>query len=154
MLKYLFILGFMAVGAPSQTYYEYKNFITSYEGVIHYPAKDHIGIGHHQVGLENRFYDDSEINDIFAHDLNVAISDAHRIFPSFESQPPNVKLVLISLSFNLGLNRLSKFIKFREAIESKNYHKAANELQRSKWFLQVKRRGPAHCATLEAAMQD
>ncbi len=147
----LFIsLAASLVKMQAQSYYEAKNFIAYYEGVIHYPKNDHIGIGHHEIGLENRYYDDNEIDRLFASDLQVALTDAHALFPNYDKQPDKVKLVLLSLSYNLGLTRLARFVKFRNAIEHNNYAKAANELRESKWFTDVKRRGPAHCADLES----
>lgn len=51
------------------------------------------------------------------------------------------KAALIDLSFNLGY-RLNHFRKFKAAIASENWDLAAKELIDSKWYRQVKSRGP------------
>lgn len=52
------------------------------------------------------------------------------------------KRAVVDLAYNLGQPRLSKFTKFLEAMNSKNFDKAVIELKNSKWYTQVGRRGP------------
>lgn len=80
---------------------------------------------------------DKQMKEIFVECLNIAYNDAKRYIPSFDSQPKEVKLALIDLSFNLGLNRLNKFVKTREYILNGDYKSAANELKNSRWANQV-----------------
>lgn len=49
---------------------------------------------------------------------------------------------IANLCFNLGLTRLMGFRKMLEAISARDYNRAAMELQDSRWFTQVGRRGP------------
>jgi lysozyme len=53
------------------------------------------------------------------------------------------KRALIDLSYNLGESRLSKFVSFLSALKQKDYQAAGQELRNSKWYGQVKSRGPA-----------
>lgn len=53
------------------------------------------------------------------------------------------KRALIDLSYNLGESRLSKFVNFLNAMKKQDYQTAGQELRSSKWFGQVKSRGPA-----------
>ena len=46
------------------------------------------------------------------------------------------------MSFNLGLPKLKKFKKMKAALDANDYNKAADEMQDSLWFDQVKDRGP------------
>lgn len=52
------------------------------------------------------------------------------------------KRAVVDLAYNLGQPRLSRFTKFLEAMNSKNFDRAALELKNSKWYTQVGRRGP------------
>ncbi len=49
------------------------------------------------------------------------------------------KMVILDLSYNLGLNGLLKFKQFIKAIEDKNYALAVERLQKSPYFNQVKK---------------
>lgn len=134
---------------------QYKKFISSSEGVRNTVYKDTmgnytVGIGH-LLGKNyegKQFYTNAEINSLFANDLQVALKDAKFLFPSFNEQPDEIQLILTSLSFNLGLNKLSKFHKFRAAINENNYQLAANELVNSRWYSQVGNRGVKYVSIL------
>ena len=52
------------------------------------------------------------------------------------------KRAMCNLGFNLGGTRLNKFTKFKSAMVKEDYDTAANELENSKWFGQVGKRGP------------
>ena len=45
--------------------------------------------------------------------------------------------VLANMAFNLGLPRLSKFVKFLTAVQASDWEKAAIEMMDSKWATQV-----------------
>ncbi|WRE24144.1 glycoside hydrolase family protein [Helicobacter pylori] len=49
------------------------------------------------------------------------------------------RMVILNLSYNLGLNGLLKFKQFIRAIEDKNYALAVERLQKSPYFNQVKK---------------
>lgn len=141
------------VGAISS--HEYREFLVRWEGYKDVPYRDSMGnwtagIGH-LLKPSDKFaqrYDDRQIDDWFYADLSVAKIGAESIFGDFESHPKNVKLVLISLSFNLGETKLRKFPKFVAAINRKDYSNAARELRDSKWYKQVGDRGFHHVLAL------
>jgi lysozyme len=83
---------------------------------------------------------DRQVNELYKISFNRAVSDARKFLPSFDSQPLPVKQVLIDMSFNLGYPRLSKFTKFKDALEKKDYKRASKEMMDSKWSRQVKGR--------------
>lgn len=56
--------------------------------------------------------------------------------------------VLLSLVYNLGWPRYSKFQQMRLALGVGNYAKAAEELKDSRWYTQVGNRGPKLVAML------
>ncbi|MCQ2642873.1 lysozyme [Helicobacter pylori] len=49
------------------------------------------------------------------------------------------RMVILDLSYNLGLNGLLKFKQFIKVIENKNYALAVERLQKSPYFNQVKK---------------
>jgi GH24 family phage-related lysozyme (muramidase) len=52
-------------------------------------------------------------------------------FPNFETYPMTVQFALLDMAFNLGTNGLvSKFAKFKKAIEDKDWKNAASESRR------------------------
>lgn len=83
---------------------------------------------------------DAQINELYRTSFNRAVADARKFLPSYDSQPLPVKQALVDMSFNLGYPRLSKFIKFKEALEKKDYKRASKEMMDSKWSRQVKGR--------------
>lgn len=50
--------------------------------------------------------------------------------------------VIVMLTYNIGLQKLLKFRNMLAAIKAGDYETAADELQDSLWFRQVKSRGP------------
>lgn len=152
-MKLTYLVFLLPVLCAAQSPSDYKEFIAASEGTRNMPylcsaGALTVGIGH-TGNVENRFYSDKEIDLLFQKDLVVALSDARYLFPSFGSQPNNVRLVLASLSFNMGQNRLAKFIKFRKAIEANDYKTAAAELRNSLWFRQVGNRGTKYVKILK-----
>lgn len=47
------------------------------------------------------------------------------------------KAIITNMSFNLGPNRLSKFVKLKEALISQDYSRAAQEMKDSQWYEQT-----------------
>ena len=160
------IIGGVAIFAPKchgkgenhVTVGEYKAFLLKFEGVRNEPYRDSrgnltVGIGHLIVeGREKvkKVYRADEIDQLFREDLARAIEDARRLIPSFDSKSKNVKLILVSLVFNMGRGGASKFKKFLGAINSSEYLLAAKELKNSLWYKQVGRRGLHHFNVLAA----
>lgn len=108
----------------------------------HIPYKDTaglwtIGYGHMVTKDEmesfdpNRKYTEDEVIEIFKRDVNVAI-DGARVFIDEHSIPEEAFLVIVELSFWIGLPRLLGFKKARKALEEKDFVTCADELLDSK----------------------
>lgn len=108
----------------------------------HIPYKDTaglwtIGYGHMVTKDEmdsfdpNRKYTEDEAIEIFKQDINVAI-DGARVFIDEHSIPEEAFLVIVELSFWIGLPRLLGFKKARKALEEKDFVTCADELLDSK----------------------
>lgn len=75
-------------------------------------------------------------------DIATALRDA-KAFAAEAWEKLNVarKAVLINMAFNLGRDRLFKFVMFRGALRQHNYEYAAKRMRVSLWYKQVKGRG-------------
>ena len=62
-------------------------------------------------------------------------------------------MALIDMSYNLGYNKVSTFKKMKAALEKKDYCIAADEMVDSKWYKQVKTRGPRTVSLMRSAAQ-
>lgn len=79
---------------------------------------------------------------MFANDLRRCRYDLVDNFPWFLTLDDARQAACIDLRFNLGPNRFRGFVKFLAAMHRADYERAAAELEDSKWFRQVGRRGP------------
>ena len=80
---------------------------------------------------------------LFKEDVATARKDISSVIPELNSHPQIVQNVLTDMMFNMGINRFSGFENMILALNQKDYNKAADEMENSKWYGQVKRRGPA-----------
>ena len=108
----------------------------------HIPYKDTaglwtIGYGHMVTKDEmesfdpNRKYSEDEAIEIFKQDVNIAI-DGARVFIDEHSISEDAFLVIVELSFWIGLPRLLGFKKARKALQENDYLTCADELLDSK----------------------
>lgn len=108
----------------------------------HIPYKDTaglwtIGYGHLVTKDElkdfdpNRKYSEDEAIEIFKQDVNIAI-DGARVFIDEHSISEEAFLVIVELSFWIGLPRLLGFKKARKALKENDYLTCADELLDSK----------------------
>jgi lysozyme len=84
----------------------------------------------------------SQINAWYQQDSTTAIKIAQTLCTSWNDLSSVRKRALADLAYNLGQPRLSKFVKFLDAMNKKNFNEAAKELRNSQWFTQVGKRGP------------
>jgi GH24 family phage-related lysozyme (muramidase) len=109
---------------------------------LHVPYKDTAGLwticyGHLVTKDElkdfdpNRKYTEDEAIEIFKQDVNIAI-DGARVFIDEHSISEEAFLVIVELSFWIGLPRLLGFKKARKALKENDYLTCADELLDSK----------------------
>ncbi|BAQ87001.1 Phage-related lysozyme (muraminidase) (COG3772) [uncultured Mediterranean phage uvMED] len=97
-----------------------------------------IGYGHNlEEGIDQETADFILGRDLEKHSQEL---DKHK--PHWRELPENVQVVILSMQFNMGWNRFSKFVKFWEAIENESWAEAGRQMQDSMWWGQVKTRGP------------
>lgn len=131
-----------------------KEELIRYEGIEHKVYLDTLGlktagIGHLLTGPERDMavgtaVSDKQIEEWYAKDIPRSIHIARNVVKNYDQLDQVRQRVLVQLAFNMG-NRLAGFKKAIAAIESCDFKRAADELQDSKWFTQVGRRGPETC---------
>jgi lysozyme len=85
-----------------------------------------------------------QMSKLFSINLKTAIADAHRWIPNLNSQPKEVQLICVDMSFNMGGPILSKFVNTAKAIIAQDYTTAASQMEKSAWFKQVGNRSRHH----------
>jgi len=105
-------------------------------------------------GLGNKFSVGETVNKSLLdkwlrEDVKNAEQIARKQFKSFDKQPEKVQIILISLAYTMGPNRIKQFKYFTAAIENKNYNKAAAELKDSRWYKQTGIRGKKYVEILK-----
>jgi lysozyme len=99
-----------------------------------------LGLNYGQVCEGTCSLNDLHVNSLFEIDLNDAVTDAAQIVPNFWELPDDVQHAVIDMCFNLGGPRFAKFTKFIDALEARDFPRAAREMLDSKWARQVPRR--------------
>lgn len=80
------------------------------------------------------------IEEVFEKDLMITLKDCKTIYPEFDTYPDEVQLVLGNMCFNLGKNRLLKFIKMNNAVRKRDWKGMTREMKNSRWYKQVPNR--------------
>lgn len=143
---------------------ELRELLEADEGIEHRIYLDHlqkatVGIGHLLVETDPEFgwpvgteVTEARVSQLFAQDVQVALADALWLQPALESWPVPAQITIISLAFQLGSPRYSKFIKHHEALEQDPpmWMTAAEELRDSKLYRQTPERTERHAKRLES----
>jgi len=104
----------------------------------HVPYKDSVGVltigyGHNlDEGI-----DEETAEALLQKDLDVAEADLRRAYPWVDKLDGQRRDVLVNMTFNMGITRLSGFVKFLAALEAGDFKTARYEMLNSKWAAQV-----------------
>nr|ALL27412.1 phage lysozyme 2 [Cristaria plicata] len=119
------------------------------EGVKYEIYKDHLGnltfgIGHLITTSDPEYgkrlgtpVSKERVEEVFGKDIETALAGCSRLFKEFYALPEEAMLVIVNMIFNLGETKLANFKKFREAVDAKDWSKAAIEMENSMWYKQV-----------------
>lgn len=131
------------------------------EGCVYAVYLDHLGLASTGVG-HLIVKDDAEygwpvgapvseerVAELFEQDVQVAINDARWLHPELDDMTEDAQITIISLAFQLGMPRYSKFVKHHAAIELRRWEEAAAELRDSKLYRQTPQRTERHARRLE-----
>ena len=123
------------------------------EDTSNQPILDSLKLNRDELKSGKRELTDKEISLLYSYSMSRAIEDLKKFDPNIKTRPKNVQMALIDMSFNLGYNKLSTFKKMKAALEKNDYGTAADEMVGSKWYKQVKTRGPRTVALMRSAAQ-
>ena len=120
----------------------YKDFLRKVEGLKLKPYKDIQGVLTIGYGrnLESRGINLTEAEFMLNRDVNDAVADLIEIFPNFFSMSENLRIVLVSMMFNLGKSKFLTFEKFIDAVKKGNKQAMIYELLNSKRAKQLPNR--------------
>jgi len=101
-----------------------------------------IGVGH-LIGKGETFTTLTRQQAMELLDSDIAIAERRlsNIFPSWRSLDEVRQRAALNLTFSLGY-KLADFKRFLHAAKSEDWDKAADQLMQSRWYKQVKSRGP------------
>ena len=117
------------------------------------PILDALNLNREELKSGKRSLTDKELSSLYSYSLSRAIKDLQKFDPNIKSRPKNVQMALIDMSYNLGYSKLNTFKKMKAALEQNDYGTAADEMVDSKWYKQVKTRGPRTVALMRSAAQ-
>lgn len=103
------------------------------------------GIGHLITEWDEEYYgmpigtkiSHEQVDAWFAMDIDRTLQDCKQIFPDFDDLPEEAQLVIANMCFQLGRPRLSNFKKFIAAVNDRDWAKAADEMEDSRWYKQT-----------------
>ncbi|KAK3597191.1 hypothetical protein CHS0354_003689 [Potamilus streckersoni] len=107
----------------------------------------HFGVSHRITRQDPEFYTPvgtkvsrKRIEEAYQTDIKKAIQSCCSLFKDFQNLPDEVQLIILNMRFNMGHVSLIGFVKFRKAINSRDWENAAHEMEKSKWYKQVTNR--------------
>jgi len=101
--------------------------------------------------FQGRELSDKETKTLYNHSLRQAFADAQKFDPDLAKRPEAARMAIVDMAFNLGLTRLNKFKKMKAGLMNNDYQTAADEMVDSKWYKQVKSRGPRMVDVMRSA---
>lgn len=113
--------------------------LMKHEGVRRKPYEDTVGVLTIGVGrnLESVGLSDDEIYYMLKNDIHRCDNELDNAFRWYKDLNDSRKDVMVSLCFNLGINRLRGFRNALAAMAAGDYEEAADEFLDSKWSGQV-----------------
>lgn len=118
------------------------SLIAAHEGLRNEMYHDTVGVP--TIGYGHNLFQpisDRAAQVILEDDIEIVLTELDERMFWWRDLPEKAQIVVASMVFNMGWPRFSQFKKFRQALEDRDYHKAAIEMEDSKWFHQVKSRG-------------
>lgn len=119
-----------------------------------------VGVGHLLLGREllefvevgtgrpRRTLSEAECAAFLAGDIADAEARLTQLLPAWRGLDDVRQRALLNLTFNLGM-KLGKFVAFLRCVEDELWTQAAKELRNSRWWQQVKTRGPRIARMIE-----
>jgi lysozyme len=87
--------------------------------------------------LKERGVSQDEADQLLSNDIDFFTTELFDSLSWLEDEPEMVKIILINMTFNLGVNGLLGFHTTLSLIQNGNYTEAAKQMLNSKWAIQV-----------------
>ena len=138
-----------------------KEEIIRDEGVVYEIYNDHLGLATFGIGHLVKDGDPEKgqpvgtpvskerVDEVWEHDFTEHVEECGKLYPDLEHYPDEVQRVLVNMTFNMGMTRLSKFKNFKSAIERNDWKQAAVEGRDSRCYNQVTNRAERLMTMLE-----
>ena len=118
-----------------------------YEVYLDHLGLPTFGIGHLVTEWDDEYgkpvgteVSEARVNNCFKTDVHGTIDECKKLYDNFDKIPEEAQLILCNMMFNMGRPRLSKFVKFREAISKSDWLECAIQMEDSRWHKQVTKR--------------
>lgn len=96
-----------------------------------------LGLAFERVLSGKQDLSDQQIDALLDSSLNESIVSAGRLISNFEQIPAPIQTVLVDMVFDLGAPKFREFKKTIQAVEQRDWARAADEMESSLWFVQV-----------------
>lgn len=96
-----------------------------------------LGINYTAIKSGQRNLSPQEIEVLFTRKVQDAMAAGPRVLKTFEDHPKDVQLAVVDMIYNLGPTGFSNLDNAKDALERMDYHRAANNLERTAWYRQV-----------------
>lgn len=122
-----------------EAFQEVVNEIKLDEGFVGVEYKDHLGFP--TIGYGTKLpLTEEEAELLLKHRLHKMVKELLRHKPVVETLPLDAKLIILNMTYQLGVPRLLAFKKMWAALESKDFKTAADEMRDSLWNRQTPNR--------------
>lgn len=114
-------------------------------------AIEALGLDYNQVRSGAQVLTDAQVDALFQQSVNTAVQGASGPggpITNFDGVPDDRQIVIVDMIFNLGLTGFSAFKMTIRAINSQDWATAAQQMQQSAWYNQVKNRAKANVAVM------
>ena len=116
----------------------------SYEIYLDHLGYPTFGVGHLVLEKDEEYekpvgtpVSEERIKECLSNDIEIVCNELNRNMEWWQDLNDTRQRVLANMAFNLGLPRLSKFVKFLKAVQDSDWEKASEEMMDSKWATQV-----------------
>ena len=89
--------------------------------------------------------EEERVNELFDEDIQVTIQECKYLYNDFDDLPEEAQRIIANMMFNLGRPRLSRFLKMKQHVDSRDFASASEEMKNSKWYTQVTNRAQRLC---------
>lgn len=98
-----------------------------------------LGLDYALVCAQKQPLSTAQAEQLMREDVTIAVNDARAYVgeSDWSELDPRAQMIVTNMSYNLGLPKLSKFVKLQQALRDEDYLRAAHEMEDSRWYHQT-----------------